>query len=245
MASLHTLQESVKSRDEQQALRQLEQTLNQYWSNVLIAQSALATGKMPHEIDRMVKVDDTPALTAIMVIEKAISERTQSVQQNTNTAIHGARQFLQAGLLLVLPVLFLALLLLHYIRKVHASNQEIIKARQWLDTVLDTAPDATLCVNSKGEIIRSNQMAEQLLGYQQTELDHMRVEALIPADSTEKHISFREQFFQQPAVRAMGQGQALFARLKNGQQRMVEISLSHTGEGKNAVAIATIRDVTD
>jgi len=143
------------------------------------------------------------------------------------------------------PVLLLSLLLLHFIRKVHASNQEALKARQWLDTVLDTAPDATLCVNNQGQIIRSNQMAEQLLGYRQQELNQMAIEQLIPTTNTERHIGYREAFFSQPMSRVMGQGQALFARLKNGQQRMVEISISHTGEGKDAIAIAIIRDVTE
>ncbi len=245
MDSLKTLKVYVKTSAEQQALLQVERTLNQYWSNVLIAQKALAEGKMPHQVDQLVKVDDSPALKAIVVIEKAISARALGVQQNTNTAIHSASKFLQAGLLLVVPVLLLSVLLLHFIRKVHASNQETLKARQWLDTVLDTAPDATLCVNNQGQIIRSNQMTEQLLGYRQQELNQMTVEQLIPMVNAEKHIGYREAFFQPPTSRVMGQGQALFARLKDGQQRMVEISLSHTGEGKDAIAIATIRDVTE
>lgn len=243
--SINSLRQYLKSDSELAALNQLEETMGEYWSNVLITQTALAADTLPHDVDRLVKVDDTPALSSLRIIEVAISKRTKSVQKNTTTSIQSAQSFLERGMLLVLPVLLLSLLLLYYIREVYASNQAVIKARKWLDTVLDTAPDATLCVNRSGQIIRSNQMAESFFGYSQSDLKQMTVESLIPIASAKQHKHQRESFFQNPDIRPMGQSKELYAQLKNGRQPMVEVSLSHTGEANDVIAIATIRDVTE
>lgn len=107
--------------------------------------------------------------------------------------------------------------------------------------VLEWLPDAVVVVDSEGSIVIANRNAETLLGYRQSELVGMPVEALLPERARASHADHRRRYAAAPVMRPMGTELALVARRKDGAEVSVEISLGPVYTGDRLLVIATLR----
>jgi PAS domain S-box-containing protein len=119
------------------------------------------------------------------------------------------------------------------------------KSDRVLRSVLDSAPDAMVVVNSQGRIQIVNSRTEQLFGYTRAELLGMSVDDLVPASLRSTHAAHRARFFRDPQLRPMGLGLDLFGRRHDGTEFPVDISLSTLPTDEGLLVIAAVRDVTD
>src|ERR1700712_3719391 len=67
-----------------------------------------------------------------------------------------------------------------------------------------------------GAIINFNKHAQNQFGYLPEEVYGKRVEVLLPHNVQHVHISHRDQFYEHPKPRTMGEGRDLFALKKDG-----------------------------
>lgn len=112
-------------------------------------------------------------------------------------------------------------------------------------SLLDSAPDAMVIVNSEGIIRLVNRQTENLFGYGRDELLGKTVELLMPVEFRTRHINHREGFFGNLSVRPMGSGLELLGMRKDGTAFPVEISLSPIETSEGLLVSSIIRDVTD
>jgi PAS domain S-box-containing protein len=110
--------------------------------------------------------------------------------------------------------------------------------------VLETAPDAIVCVDSAGRIALVNAEAERLFGYPREDLDGQLVEILVSAASKPVHPALRAGFVADPRTRRMGAGLELSACRRDGSTFPAEISLSVLDTDQGILTSAVIRDVT-
>jgi PAS domain S-box-containing protein len=112
-------------------------------------------------------------------------------------------------------------------------------------SLLESAPDGIVVVDSQGRITIVNGAVERMFGYARDDLIGKRVELLVPERYRHQHVGFRDGYFDHPVTRPMGAGRLLTGRKADGSEFPVEISLSplETSEGRLITSI--VRDVSD
>lgn len=118
------------------------------------------------------------------------------------------------------------------------------RAEELFRVLFADAPNAKVIVDHEGLILIANTQAEALFGYTAQELLGQPVEILIPLDLQEGHRRYRQAYMAAPKRRAMGAGQVLSGRCKDGSQPSLEISLSPAQLTDRQVFIASIQDIT-
>lgn len=101
-----------------------------------------------------------------------------------------------------------------------------------------------LITNSSGEIQMANKYIAQQFGYEEGALIGEKVEVLIPARYTERHVKHRTNYSNNPHSRPMGLGMELSGRRKDGTEFPVEVSLGHYKIGSDNYSLAFVNDIT-
>jgi PAS domain S-box-containing protein len=144
-------------------------------------------------------------------------------------------------------------------RRVKERTEELSGANQALRTeitereraegrfrrLLESAPDAMIIVNNRGEIVLVNSQAEQMFGHDRAEMIGRPVEMLIPGDDRGGHVGNRAGYFASPRTRPMGLGIDLRGLRKDGSEFPVEIALSPIETEEGTVVCAAVRDTTE
>jgi len=124
-------------------------------------------------------------------------------------------------------------------------EQKIQGALTRAEALLESAPDPVVIVDRKGRIAVVNARVEAVFGYPRAELLGQPVEMLIPERLHAAHVKQRSAYQEDPHARAMGAGQDLYARRKDGSEFAVDVSLSPLATPEGTLIISTVRDVTE
>ena len=111
--------------------------------------------------------------------------------------------------------------------------------------LLESAPDATVCVDSDGRIVLVNAQAERLFGYPREAMAGQPVEMLVPDAVKGAHPGLRAGYTADPRPRLMGAGQDLSGRRRDGTTFPAEIALSALDTDQGILVSAAVRDVTE
>lgn len=108
------------------------------------------------------------------------------------------------------------------------------------EVLFNTMSEAMLLVNDTGHVVLANPVAQNLLGYAESELINMTVEQLMPIRYREHHLNYRQTYLNDPRQRAMGKGRNLVLLNRAGQELAVDIRLSPIKINHQLYVLATL-----
>ncbi len=111
--------------------------------------------------------------------------------------------------------------------------------------VTETHLEAFLLVNEIGIIVYANKAAETLFAFARGKMLGSAVEQLMPHRFRAHHPGLRDNYFSNPEVRPMGEGQELYGRRDDGTEFPVEISLIPIQTPTGPQVAVSIRDITE
>ncbi len=233
------------SAEERTELDKLNITVNDYHEKFHLAKELVAKGFSSQQIDKLVRVDDRPAIEALGTLAAIRLQASKRGNTQTKNALTHSIEYMFWGVLL-LPLIFIVSgTMIWFTRRITLANKELSRATQYASDLFEAAPDAVLVINEKGEIVKANIQAERLLGYRRNEFSTLKVEDLVPANFRNEHKHIREDAFDDAKPRMLSSDVEFSAITKNGKAIPVDITLSYSLQVEGKYAIATIRDISE
>jgi len=110
---------------------------------------------------------------------------------------------------------------------------------------LELASEAIIVTNTTGKIVVFNAKAEDVFGYDHTEVLGHTVEFLMPERYHQSHVAHRAAYREKPSKRSMGKTQNLFAQRKDGTEFPIEAGLSFIQTKDGTFVMTFLTDITE
>jgi len=224
----------------------LRNVIEQYIEKLELARVKIAEGIRPDELDRLMWVDDQPALEALNSISNKMiqhaTEDTVAIRKRTSATIELIVFMLSA---LVLVVLFLVYVVITVNRQFLKSKMVAEESKDALDGILNSLSDTVISVDEKSNIVWVSGAVKKMFGYEPEELIGLNVKRLIPENARKDHAKWFRGYFANPSPRALGVNNILHALRKGGDEFPIEVSLNTVTMNGMKVAIAAIHDITE
>jgi anti-anti-sigma factor len=123
------------------------------------------------------------------------------------------------------------------------SAAAITPAVLW--ALVDVLADGVVLTDAAGVLVAANRRAEDMFGCRPGELAGRPVESLIPVDLRASHLTWREGYAREPAVRPMGTRARLVGLCQDGGTFPARVSLSPVPTATGGLIMAVIRDITE
>lgn len=123
--------------------------------------------------------------------------------------------------------------------------ESVRRSEERFRNLVESAPDAVVIVDARGDIVLVNEQTEALFGYPRDELLGKSVELLLPDRFRGQHALHRTAYLEDPRTRPMGVGLELAGRRRDGTEFPVDISLAGVETPEGLLATARIRDITE
>jgi two-component system sensor kinase FixL len=126
------------------------------------------------------------------------------------------------------------------------SNLTTVTQREaHLQSVLDTVPDATVVIDTKGLIVSFNVAAIRQFGYSSEEAVGRNVNLLMPPPYAEQHDGYLERYLGTGEKRIIGIDRVVVGRRKDGSTFPMRLAVGETKSGDQRYFTGFIRDLTE
>jgi len=127
------------------------------------------------------------------------------------------------------------------------QQQQLKSTQTWFSSIIESAPDGLMVVNSAGSIILCNKSSEEIFGYSKYELETMNIDDLVP-HLRKDHYKNREQFLSDGKRRFFNNERGNIKGVrKDNSEFSAEISLSIISclDGSGMCVCVAVRDVSE
>ena len=128
---------------------------------------------------------------------------------------------------------------------IRQKNMEVIEKEVRLSSVVETANDAIISIDSKGMVYSWNQGAEKMFGYPAETIVGECISLILPEKYRTAHKQGIEQFHPSDNTKNLGNTTELVALRKDGTEFPVEICVSTWNAPDDSYFTSIIRDITE
>lgn len=126
-----------------------------------------------------------------------------------------------------------------------ASGQTVAQQRAHLQSVLDTVPDATIVIDSKGLIESFNVAAVRQFGHQPADVMGKNISMLMPSPYREQHDAYLHRYLGTGEKRIIGIDRVVVGLRKDGSTFPMKLAVGETRSGNRRYFTGFIRDLTE
>jgi two-component system sensor kinase FixL len=127
-----------------------------------------------------------------------------------------------------------------------ASKADALASEQaFLQSVLDTAPDAVMVIDESGTLRSFSPAAERLFGYRRDEAIGRNVRMLMPSPYREQHDGYIERYIRTGERRIIGIGRVVVGARKDGSTFPLELSVGEMRTPGGRFFTGFVRDLTE
>jgi len=127
-------------------------------------------------------------------------------------------------------------------KNIEASLQE---SSEKLRSIVDTAVEAILVINTGHTVEEFNPAAERIFGYRADEVIGRNVNMLMPEPYHSEHDSYVDRYVKTGEAKIIGIGREVTGLRKNGTTFPMRLSVSEMHVGKNLLFTGIITDITE
>ncbi|WP_125719994.1 PAS domain-containing hybrid sensor histidine kinase/response regulator [Pseudoalteromonas rubra] len=126
-------------------------------------------------------------------------------------------------------------------RKEHSliENQAMTRA------IIDTAADAIIVINTRGEVQEFSPAAVEMFGYEPAEVLGNNLKMLMPEPDRSQHDQYMQDYFATGVKKVIDNKREVTARNKNGACFPIDLAVAETQVGDITYFTAIIRDITE
>ncbi|MEG3640374.1 response regulator [Magnetococcus sp. PR-3] len=172
------------SPKEIEAMGNFTQVIEKYKNNVHRAYLLVKRGADPKAVDKVVKIDDAPAITAMRILTDSIDAFRTEKQATTMASLHTTKSYLTWSILLLPATILMGLFTAYMLRRIVLGHNRTLQISSQLETILQATPDAMLTLREDGQILRINHQACELFDMPQDELLGQSVKSLFGKQSS-------------------------------------------------------------
>ena len=126
------------------------------------------------------------------------------------------------------------------------SEKEQTASKERIDSILQASPDGICVIDTEGTIQMANQSMLQIFDYESNEVMGQDVKMLMFDDIAREHDHYIERIVWGREPKLIGKGSREVAgRRKDGSSFPMDLSVSMVGEGKQALFVGILRDITE
>lgn len=115
----------------------------------------------------------------------------------------------------------------------------------YLQSILDTVPDAMVVIDERGFIERFNAAAERQFGYREAEVVGQNVRLLMPSPYREQHDGYLARYRRTGERRIIGIGRVVMGMRRDGSTFPMELAVGEMMVGEVRKFTGFIRDLTE
>ncbi|HEY3175800.1 MAG TPA: response regulator [Candidatus Polarisedimenticolia bacterium] len=129
-------------------------------------------------------------------------------------------------------------------QEVQARTAELKASEARARSILDTAVDGIIMIDTAGSVEWFNPAAERMFGYAAEEVIGRSVNMLMPTPYREEHDGYLHRYLESGARRLVGIRREFLGRRKDGSTLPVDIGIGEVREGSRTSFTAVVRDIT-
>ena len=131
------------------------------------------------------------------------------------------------------------------LKKVDEQTRQAESSASLIKSILVSAADAIITIDSRGSILSFNRSACEIFGYEESEVIGKNVSMLMPSSHRSSHDTYLKNYLHTNTGSMIGNTRDEYAQRKNGEIFPMELSISEAKNGDSRIFSGIIRDISD